>query len=45
MEENFIVERKIFSMKWKWNERKLPAWNMEKLSSISYHALSTTQVK
>ena len=22
-----------------WNERKLPAWNMEKSSSIPYHAL------
>ena len=32
MEENF-------SMEWKWNERKLPVWNMEKSSSIPYHAL------
>ena len=45
MEENFSVEWKIFSMEWKWNGRKLPAGNMEKLSSIPYHALATTQVK
>ena len=24
---------------WKWNGRKLPVWNMEKSSSIPYHAL------
>ena len=30
---------KIFSMEWKWNERKLPVWNMEKSSFIPYHAL------
>ena len=34
MAENFSVEWKIFSME--WNEKKLPAWNMEKSSSISY---------
>ena len=34
MEENFSMEWKIFSMKWKWNGRKLPVWNMEKSSSI-----------
>ena len=43
MEENFSVELnmkcKIFSMKWKWNGRKLPVWNMEKSYSIPYHAL------
>ena len=44
MEENFSmewnIEWKIFSMKWKWNGRKLPVWNMEKSSSIPYHALA-----
>ena len=49
MEENFSVEWnmewKIFSEEWKWNGRKLPVWNIEKSSSIPYHALSTTQVK
>ena len=35
MEENF-------SMEWKWNGRKLPAWNMEKLSSIPFQALPVT---
>ena len=43
MEENFgmewIMEWKMFSMEWKWNGRKLPFWNMEKSSSIPYHAL------
>ena len=43
MEENFTMEWnmewKIFSIKWKWNGRKLSVWNMEKSSSISYHAL------
>ena len=43
MEENFSMERnmewKIFSMEWKWNGRKLRVWNMEKSSSIPYHAL------
>ena len=43
MEENFSVkwnsEWKIFGMEWKWNGRKLPVWNMEKSSSIPYHAL------
>ena len=38
MEENFGMEWKIFSME--WNERKLPVWNMEKSSSIPYHALT-----
>ena len=41
MEENFSMEWKIFSMEWKWNGRKLPVWNMEKSSSIPYHALTT----
>ena len=45
MEENFCMEWKIFSMEWKWNGRKLPAWNMEKSSSIPCHAPSTAQVK
>ena len=45
MEENFCMEWKTFSMEWKWNGRKLPAWNVEKLSSIPCHALSTAQVK
>ena len=35
MEENF-------SMEWKWNGRKLPAWNMEKLSSIPFQDLPVT---
>ena len=43
MEENFSMEWhtewKIFGMEWKWNGRKLPVWNMEKSSSIPYHAL------
>ena len=42
MEENFSMEWnmewKILGMKWKWNGRKLPVWNMEKSSSIPYHA-------
>ena len=49
MEENFSMEWnmewKIFSEEWKWNGKKLPVWNMEKSSSIPYHALSITQVK
>ena len=44
MEENFSMEWKkewkIFGMEWKWNSRKLPVWNMEKSSSIPYHALA-----
>ena len=43
MEENcsmeWKMEWKIFSMEWKWNGRKFPEWNMEKSSSIPYHAL------
>ena len=43
MEENFSMkwnmEWKILGMEWKWNGRKFPAWNMEKSSSIPYHAL------
>ena len=39
MEENFSMKWKIFGMEWKWNGRKLPVWNMEKSSSITYHAL------
>ena len=39
------TEWKIFSMKWKWNGRKLQGWNMKKSSSIPYHAPLTTQVK
>ena len=34
---------KIFGMEWKWNGRKLPVWNMEKSSSIPYHALVFTR--
>ena len=30
---------KILGMEWKWNGRKLPVCNMEKSSSIPYHAL------
>ena len=41
MEENFSMEWKILGMEWKWNGRKLPVWNMEKSSSIPYHALVT----
>ena len=26
-------------MEWKWIGRKLPVWNMEKSSSITYHVL------
>ena len=44
--ENFSMEWKmewkIFGMEWKWNGRKLPVWNMEKSSSIPYHALPMT---
>ena len=29
-EENFSMEWKILGMKWKWNGRNLPIWNMEK---------------
>ena len=39
MKENFSIEWKIFSMKWKWNERKLPVSNIEKSSSFPYQAL------
>ena len=43
MEENFSMEWnmkwKIFSMEWKWNGRKLPVGNMEKLSSIPFHTM------
>ena len=28
-----------FCMEWKWNGRKLPVWNMEKLSSNSFHTM------
>ena len=49
MEENFGIDRNmewnIFSIEWKWNARKLPVWNIEKSSSIPYHALLRTQVK
>ena len=44
MEENFSMEWKIFGMEWKWNGRKLPVWNMEKSSSIPYHALVLTKI-
>ena len=45
MEENFCMEwntrmeRKIFSMEWKWNRRKLPVWNMEKSSFIPFQTI------
>ena len=43
MEENFSMkwnmEWKIFIMELKWNERKLPVWNMEKSSSIPFHTV------
>ena len=43
MEENvsmeWNVEWKILSMEWKWNGRKLPVWDMEKLSSIPFHTM------
>ena len=39
MEENFGMERKIFSMQWKLNGRKLPIWNIEKSSSIPFHTM------
>ena len=38
------MEWKIFGMEWKWNGRKLPVWNMEKSSSIPYHALVVNQL-
>ena len=43
IEENFRME---WNMEWKissiyiWNGRKLPVWNIEKSSSIPYHALT-----
>ena len=37
MEEKFSLEWNIFRLEWKWNERKLPVWNMEKSSSIPFH--------
>ena len=39
--ENFSMEWKIFRMELKWNVngRKLPAWNMEKTSSIPFHTM------
>ena len=43
MEENLDMEWKIFGMEWKWNGRKLPVWNMEKSSSIPFHALATVK--
>ena len=43
MEENLSMEWnmewKIFGMEWKWNRRKLPVWNMEKLSFIPFHTM------
>ena len=39
MEENFSMEWKILGMEWKWNERKLPIWNMEKSSSIPFYTM------
>ena len=34
------TEWKIFSMEWQSNGRNLPVWNMEKLSSISFHSMA-----
>ena len=51
MEENFSMEWnmewKIFSMEWKWNGRKLPVWNMDRLPfhSIPYPVDNTSQIK
>ena len=43
MEEKFRIEwnmeGKIFSMEWIWNGKKLPVWNMEKLSFIPSHTM------
>ena len=47
MEENFSMEWNMeenFGMEWNgrflvWNGRKLPVWNMEKSSSISFHTM------
>ena len=43
MEENFSMEWnmewKILGMEWKWNGRKFAVWNMEKPSSIPFHAM------
>ena len=33
------MEWKILGMKWKWNGRKLPVWNMEKLPSFPFHTM------
>ena len=44
MEENFSMEWKILGMEWKWNGRKLPVWNMEKSSSIPFHAVVPSYV-
>ena len=38
-EESFSMEWKSFSMKRKWNGRKLPALNMEKLFSLPFHTM------
>ena len=49
MEENFSMEWntewKIFSIEWKWNEKKLSVWNMEKSSSIPFHTMPCRQHK
>ena len=43
MKENFSmgwnVERKVFSVEWKWNGKNWPVWNMEKSSSIPFHIM------
>ena len=39
------MEWKTFNMEWKWNGRKLPVWNTEKLSSIPFHAMPCRQHK
>ena len=47
MDENFSMEWnmewKIFGREWKWTGRKLPAWNMEKSSSIPFHTMPCLQ--
>ena len=43
MEENFSMEWnmewKIFRKEWKWKGKKLPVWNTEKSTSISFYCI------
>ena len=39
------MERKIFSVEWKWNGGKLPVWTMKKSFSIPFHAMPCRQQK